>query len=673
MEKYSTLHSYNEMVSGLLLLALNLRHFTVSSSFSISSVINQRHGPSFSSRIKQKPLWGIVSSTNDLPDKRECKVDLPSDEEGILDPDKVRELTVPVLKQQLRLRGLPVSGRKPELVDRLLRLTRSVEGENENKRSSDFDFVDMAVYIAEDDKEKDTKATRKVKKVGAKPIPPPAQNAEVWGINARMVDDYEGRQVVVGVVRELLIEFEGSNHTPTKAWVAGTPDALKPFLEGRNVHTSIGTSSPEQHVALLQENRENVTKRSLHPEDNEGLDEGDEIDLYNDVALHRDYSDWGKYTPTGAAVSAQEVKGVLLLADMYGIDYEQTQALAAHIAKDCQPVVVMVPELFWGKSRGADKRNDEWRVSINPLQVSVTIRAAAACLRKTYGVSSIVLWGLGYGGGKALEEAAREGLLDVHDVDGSIAPPPVDPTAVVAWYPTHYTAPHKLFGPKRLFKAATRDKKKMAVMAVFAEHDNLGKATPEDATTLSGLLEQDDRVIDHMVKVFPGQKHGFAHMGLREQTGVERKPNKHNIEENMVLDDDYGVLSSQQSFAEDDAEIARLLSTAFMETYSRVFLPTVGSPICSDDEKWGKSIYVTPLDQERDVRQELLDEAKAFVPGPLEGVRIDPTDPSQEEELVDLLRRMQDSSETGPNKITPDDDLATIYEKLVASDKFQIF
>ena len=84
----------------------------------------------------------------------------------------------------------------------------------------------------------------------------------------------------------------------------------------------------------------------------------------------------------------------------------------------------------------------------------------------------------------------------------------------------------ELFGAGKK-KTSTIDGKerRMAVMGVFAGSDQLAGATPNDAAELKSLLEEDERVKDYMVKVFPNQDHGFAHIGLgtgRADTELDR-------------------------------------------------------------------------------------------------------------------------------------------------------
>ena len=56
-----------------------------------------------------------------------------------------------------------------------------------------------------------------------------------------------------------------------------------------------------------------------------------------------------------------------------------------------------------------------------------------------------------------------------------------------------------IFGKKR--ENNDEDIPKMAVMAIFASEDTIPGATPTDAAALQSCLEEDDKVIDHMVKV----------------------------------------------------------------------------------------------------------------------------------------------------------------------------
>jgi dienelactone hydrolase len=605
---------------------------------------------------------------------------LPSNELP-LSPSEVESLTVSALKQQLRLRGLKVTGRKSDLVERLLQATGFSIGEE--VKNKDKEFVDVSAFLDEEDVGKYVKTISGGQDVEEEDNPVSASEPEVWGTQARIVEEYEGRRIVVDSLTENVVEFIGSNQSYQLAYVVATRDALKPFLAG-GANSNQTKLSSEEKLQQIQTNREKAARRPVSLDDMAGLDEGDETGIFENV-LQRDYSDWGKYTPTGAQISATEVAGVLLLSDVYGAFTEDTKTLAAKIAFECQPIVVMVPDLFngnpWtgpiGGANNDGQSYETWRATHSDLQVSINIRAAAACLRERYGVSSVVLWGTCYGGGRALEAAV--GWLPngiIHDIDGRLGPPPVEPMAVVAWYPTRYDA-RALFGAKEQRKDAETSlpfakNHQMAVMGVFAENDNLPGASPKDAELLRSLLSVDERIKDHMVKVFPGQEHGFAHIGMSESEELD--------ESDRFLDDEFGG-SPNMSFGDrGDAEVACLLSTAFMETYSRVFLPTVGPPISLDDQEsnWGRDIAfnsdLVQMARERDIRSELQFQAENFVEEPLGGIRVDPTDDSQEAELAKLLAAMQSPDiKDGPLKIEPDDDLPTIYAKLASSDDFEIF
>lgn len=611
---------------------------------------------------------------------------LPSNEVP-LSPSEVESLTVPQLKQQLRLRGLKVTGRQSDLMERLLQSTGApVDAEERVPGNNDTDedrFVDVSEFLDDEDVGKDVKTISNKQDDEGEDNDESTSEPEVWGSQARIVDDYEGRRIVVDSLSENVVEFIGSNQSYQQAYVVATRDALKPFLAGGNTNQT--QVSSEERLRQIQTDREKAARRPVSFEDMAGIDEGDETGIFENV-LQRDYSDWGKYTPTGAQLSAAEVPGVLLLSDVYGAFTEDTKTLAAKIAFECQPIVVMVPDLFNGNpwTRPTDGVNEkeqtyeQWRATHSDLQVSVNIRAAAACLRERYGVSSVVLWGTCYGGGRALEAAA--GWLpggNIHDVNGRLGPPPVDPMAVIAWYPTRYDA-RALFGNADQRKTSVPGSSlslarnnRMAVMAVFAEDDSLPGAAPEDAELLKSLLTVDERIKDHMVKVFPGQGHGFAHIGISQL--------EQSDDSDRFLDEEFGGTPNLSFGDRGDAEVACLLSTAFMETYSRVFLPTVGPPISLDSQEssWGKDIEfdseLIQMARERDIRRELQSQADNFVEEPLGGIRVDPTDESQEAELARLLAAMQSPEVDGPFKIEPDDDLATIYAKLASSDDFEIF
>ena len=504
-----------------------------------------------------------------------------------------------------------------------------------------------------------------------------------------MVDDYEGRRLVVDNICEHLIEFMGycnGNETFVPAAVLASRTALEPFLQGGNNNNHTSTSLLQQRLVDIQTRREQAARRPVHFEDTAGVEEGDETGIFAHV-LDREVADWGRYTATGAQLAAtQQVAGVLLLSDVYGAFGHATTALARKIAFECQPVVVMVPDLFGGNpwcersssSSSNDTTYEEWRATHSDAVVHFNIRAAAACLRERYGVSSVVVWGTCYGGGRALEVASGwlppEEENNANILDGRVGPPMVDPLAVIAWYPTRYNAA-QLFGPthRGTRRTAEGKERKMAVMGVFAGNDVIPGATPECAAELKSLLEVDERVKDHMVKVFPGQDHGFAHamLGQDEEDGWKDETER-------FLDEEFGG-AGKLSIADGDAEVACLLSTAFMETYSRTFLPTVGPPISLDDKEaqWGKTLEMKDLEKtnQRNVRQEIEEAVDGFVEEPLGGYRIDPTDESQDDELARLLRTMEDPDmKDGPNKIQPEDDLTTIYAKLTSSsDDFQLF
>lgn len=634
--------------------------------------------------------------------------ELPDESSEQMSRSQLDLLNVSQLKQQCRLRGMKVSGRRSDLIDRLLGQHPFVDaqivledddsvpaGPKKTSKATEFaqekgnDLIDVSAYLEEEDMGQSTKSSIKKPANGVSNRDDDtddinaSRDPEVWGSEARIVDDYEGRKVVVDSLTQSLVEYKGSNQTFVQAYVVASRDALKPFLAGGDRAGGSNATSPrtqaEQHLREIQIKREQASRRPIRFEDDIGLDEGDETGLYANI-LDREFSDWGEYTQTGAQLSAAEVQGVLLLSDVYGAFTDDTRALAEKIAFECQPIVVMVPDLFHGKPwvGGIDSTNDrgqtyeQWRAQQDELRVSVDIRAAAACLRERYGVSSVVVWGTCYGGGRALEIAS--GYLPsgkIHDIDGRLGPPNVNPVAAIVWYPSRYNA-KLLFGKDHLGTETdiNDEQRKMAVMGVFAGKDKVPGATKSDAEDLKRLLEQDFRVKDHMVKVFPGQEHGFAHVGLSTPEATD--------DYERFVDEEFGG-AGRVTLGNGDAEVACLLSTAFMETYSRVFLPTVGPPISLDEKEasWGQSVEMIGVkaSSSRDIREEIDDALDKYVDEPLGGYRIDPNDESQEEELKRVLVSMQSPNQKdGPFAIEEDDNLETVYAKLKASDPgFQIF
>jgi hypothetical protein len=185
------------------------------------------------------------------------------DEDNDFDAAALNKLTIPQLKQQLRLRGMKVSGNKQELIERLVekqansindRVASVIDNENETKDSSSSkseekaeskaqkvarengkDFIDVEAYLDESDKGKDVKTSLPLdeqKRSKEAEENAPLSNPEVWGSDARIVDDYEGRSPVVDGLSRTVVEFLGSNQTDIKAFVVASRDAMKPFLEG---------------------------------------------------------------------------------------------------------------------------------------------------------------------------------------------------------------------------------------------------------------------------------------------------------------------------------------------------------------------------------------------------------------------------------------------------------
>ena len=133
------------------------------------------------------------------------------------------------------------------------------------------------------------------------------------------------------------------------------------------------------------------------------------------------------------------------------------------------------------KTQNSQLSNDEltesyerWRASYPAGRANADVRAAAAVLRRRYAAASVTC----YRGGRALKAAAGWHIDDddisTGGVEAAHQPPPVDPIAAVAWYPTRYDA-HKLFGSLNEGSPtfAGGEDRRVAVMAVFGGDDKL--------------------------------------------------------------------------------------------------------------------------------------------------------------------------------------------------------
>lgn len=641
----------------------------------------------------QSILYAESSSDDEDEDEPPIVIegfDLDDNDLGVLTRETLSSMTVPQLKQQLRLRGKKTSGKKVQLIDRLLdQRVNPVDKEAASSQASDgaptekeakriaeakargADIVDVTGYVEAEQVGKSFRSSDRNKhKDDAIDVETEdtkqESSPEVWGEDARIVQDYEGRSVVVDGLSRTVIEYKGSNNTIVQAYVVGSRDALAKFLMGgQQDKEGISTNSTAMKYASLEEQVYDI-QRKREVQNMKSLPRDELLDGFDDdnvpvEPIARDPGDWGVWTPTGAQLSATEVQGVLLLSDVYGPFTENTQSLADKIAFECQPVVVIVPDLFRGRpwiekpiigDDGIERNKyrqtyEEWRASHPERRVDVDIRAAAAVLRERYDVSCIAVWGTCYGGGRALEAASgwyHDGSEGYYNDAFSDRPPPphVDPVACIAWYPTRYNA-KTLFGRDHEgFKTFENgDDRTVAVMAVFAENDTLPGATKDDAAILKECLDDDSRVKDVMVKVFPNQNHGFAHNTQREYTeGFD--------EDRFVVEDGYGGRANLiEHEYNGDAEVACLLSTAWMETYTRIFLPTVGAPVrLEEDEKWSQlDMNGSTKEGKRNVRQEIEDEVANFEPPEVDYSEVEERDSNFLDAPPEELRRLQQKQE----------------------------
>jgi len=627
-------------------------------------------------RIRQ-PVYnpGLMAADDDMP--------VMFDDQPFARQD-LEDLTVNQLRQQLRLRGKKVGGKKNELIDRLLDV-RVIEPEivtpdsdanskSEKSKAREFaesrgkELIDVTEYLDEKDEGKDTKSRKNEDDILDEEVSKESEKSdsspETWGSEAKIVDDYEGRSVVVDGLSRTVVEFKGSNKKSVSAYVVASRDSLREYLAGGdrgNTASDLETATKNIQIA-----REKASKVPMKLEDVQGEDVDDDEGYYKNI-LDRDYGDWGKYSMTGVQLSSQEVKGMLLLSDVDGPFSEDIQLLADKIAFECQPVVVFAPDLFRGNPWKEDDANpgfnkagdsyEDWRASHPDDRVSIDIRAAAAALREQYGISSLSIFGTCYGGGRALEAAARVYPKDtMNDENEEEGPPHVDPSTCIAWYPTRYDA-EALFGEKAK-SIDNNDRPNTAVMAIFAGEDELPGATSIDAAKLKSCLETDAYVKDHMVKIFAGQKHGFAHIGMSKRSITE---------EDSFLEEEFGGLPSA-SMDDGNAEVASLLSTAWMETYARQFLPTIGEAVKNDDV-WS-NIEMPDLSEssKRDIRAEMEEAIDNHQDEEVDLKRMHPDDfKTPIDDLEDMDEGFYKALQTRPQGASLEDDADTFLEKLEAA------
>eukprot|EP00816_Leptocylindrus_hargravesii_P007062 CAMPEP_0196823436 /NCGR_PEP_ID=MMETSP1362-20130617/87386_1 /TAXON_ID=163516 /ORGANISM="Leptocylindrus danicus, Strain CCMP1856" /LENGTH=553 /DNA_ID=CAMNT_0042203295 /DNA_START=130 /DNA_END=1791 /DNA_ORIENTATION=- len=499
-------------------------------------------------------------------------------------------MTVSELKAQLRQRNLKVSGRKADLVDRLSKAMCEITASKEqtmdseiasafaNKKggSSAYDgnevYYDSSTFVEAEIVTKSSREETAAKKsaveeyaektLGKKPIDvseyveddddnEEEEVVEVWGSDAQIINDLDGVSPVVDNLSRTVIEYKGAHGEKINSFVVASKEALKGFLKGGSNASKL---SPEEEL------KKEVTKINKNRKKERIEWQGEFFTVMEEAETPSSYS------MIGASLSAKQVHGIIFLSDVRGSGHEDTRALCDKIAFECQPCVMMAPDLFRDYPWVEDEDNsgfntdgktyEEWRATHPEGRVHLDILASAAVLRERYSVSSVNVFGTCFGGGRALEVAAGWTPADIEDFigdDQKELPLAVNPATCVAWYPTRYDAP-ALFDHAE----AVENKDPVAIMAIFAENDKIQGARKEDAEELKQLLNSNRRIKDNMVKVFEGEDHGFAHVGLKNQES-----------------DEYG-----------NSEVAALLSTAWLDTYSRVYLPTIGQPVKSD-EKWG--------------------------------------------------------------------------------------
>mmetsp|Transcript_22273 Transcript_22273/g.28835 ORF Transcript_22273/g.28835 Transcript_22273/m.28835 type:complete len:462 (-) Transcript_22273:234-1619(-) len=296
-------------------------------------------------------LWPQVNSQNRYFFSINTHTD--EDEPESLDV-KLKAMTIEELKEELRKHGLRVSGRKADLVQRLL-------------------------------------------DAGGPLTPPPPPSTEQVKV-ANPTEQAEAEVLGVGSAEEFRAESQRQREQEKAQQAASEANSnWKPFDDIGGLPERLNGSNPVIDDLMIREN----VKIKSHS--------GEEFDAYV-VQARAALQPWSVTKGLQKKFENEEVKTVLLLPDIYGWETEFSQNIADNISSVCE-AVVMVPDLFrgnaWNQNTATQSQEYEtWRASHPPERVQADIRASAAYLMKQFNGTSIALAGFCYGGGRAIEEAA---------------------------------------------------------------------------------------------------------------------------------------------------------------------------------------------------------------------------------------------------------------------------
>lgn len=195
------------------------------------------------------------------------------------------------------------------------------------------------------------------------------------------------------------------------------------------------------------------------------------------------------YLAVHKASMAESNKGIVLLSDIYGWAHPNTRAAAERLAASCE-AFVLVPDVFRGQawpegtpSTGPGYEN--WRSRFPLVDLAGDINGCAQYLNSEHGVELLGILGFCWGGGRALELAARE-WVDAH--------------AVAVFYPTRFDVER------------VAQRMQLPLLAVYAGEDTIPGATQTDAAGLEAALARNPRMRQHyFVRSFAGRAHAFAH------------------------------------------------------------------------------------------------------------------------------------------------------------------
>jgi hypothetical protein len=269
------------------------------------------------------------------------------------------------------------------------------------------DLIDVTPYVDEKEADKGVRSAN-IPKEEDDDIPDPliatSAEPEAWGMEAKIVDDYEGRSIVVDNLNRFVVEFKGSNQSTCQAFVVASRDALKNFLAGGSRSQNV-TSAEETDIAqTIQAKRQEAAKvpSSRKPTNCFSRPRNMTIEGYfKDISTPQNFR-IGVHVTQQQVLSLPAGEPARSPACLTGVHRKpfsaKRHAVPLRVRKLLSNVSLSLsqwlPDVFRrsaleepaGRSTGlneAGETYEQWRwQDHDELRVNVDIRAAAACLRR---------------------------------------------------------------------------------------------------------------------------------------------------------------------------------------------------------------------------------------------------------------------------------------------------